>query len=144
VPSGITPAPAGSTRRFLLPRARGRDHPRACGEHDCKRLGIEVTWGSPPRLRGAQFRPFAALTHMRITPAPAGSTTSAKVFSFPPKDHPRACGEHEPTVWRLSINIGSPPRLRGAPCREYTINVYCGITPAPAGSTLAKRRCDCY
>ena len=71
----------------------------------------------------------------RITPADAGKTYIAVVFSVVVTDHPRGCGENCIGLETSNFVIGSPPRMRGkldnAVCARY-----CGrITPADAGKT---------
>ncbi|PKU92651.1 hypothetical protein CQR45_1846 [Bifidobacterium pseudolongum subsp. globosum] len=49
---GIIPALAGNTRWTTSRLIRGRDHPRACGEHEELNRQIDLSTGSSPRLRG--------------------------------------------------------------------------------------------
>ena len=89
----ITPAYAGK-RSFALPIRRARwDHPRLCGE---KALGSKIAagaTGSPPPMRGKEFRKWSQ--------------------KQPCKDHPRLCGEKGGVyVGELSA-AGSPPPMRG-------------------------------
>ena len=71
---GIIPAHAGSTVLYSFYRNRGRDHPRACGEHIRGRTHRVPCLGSSPRMRGAQ--PLVGVLHVLhgIIPAHAGST----------------------------------------------------------------------
>jgi len=132
----ITPAPAGSTRgASLLIIDDLRITPRACGEHHFSPPNSVVGTGSPPRLRGAPFPLVLGLLPVGITPAPAGSTNAHYMKYVNGKDHPRACGEHPLLVAPLFYGPGSPPRLRGAHNGLHGLDVRCGITPAPAGST---------
>ena len=50
-------------------------------------------------------------------------------------DHPRGCGEHDLTLCRPDFELGSSPRMRGAPTVEVMIAENDGIIPADAGST---------
>ena len=50
--------------------------------------------GSPPHLRGKPVLGFIAAIGPRITPAPAGKTTSKDVEYALKEDHPRTCGEN--------------------------------------------------
>ena len=52
---GITPAHAGKTGNGRLAAARGRDHPRACGENSFRSPAWTAPAGSPPRMRGKHF-----------------------------------------------------------------------------------------
>ncbi len=91
--SGITPAHAGKSCRPWSESFSIRDHPRACGEKTCTGKAQNCALGSPPRMRGKVHADSGVLSHLGITPAHAGkSTTRAKAGSLR-WDHPRACGE---------------------------------------------------
>ena len=92
--TGITPACAGKT---LLPYSNfsaNRDHPRVCGENLETPNIIQISLGSPPRVRGKLNQLIAIVVRNRITPACAGKTGTGLVDSINPKDHPRVCGEN--------------------------------------------------
>ena len=72
--SGIIPAQAGSTVRFVGSMLRFRDHPRAGGEHILDSAGEPANGGSSPRRRGAQHVLVGEGHAARIIPAQAGST----------------------------------------------------------------------
>ena len=99
-------------------------------------MQCETCSGSPPRLRGAQFKCEGLNDHYRITPAPAGSTGELVYRVTLPRDHPRACGEHAWNSSKITACTGSPPRLRGAQTEILRLGDGRRITPAPAGSTL--------
>ena len=94
----IIPAHAGNTQHASRVYLDGPDHPRACGEHrlfqELKRSGR----GSSPRMRGTLHCRPAALTGWRIIPAHAGNTSPARPEPDFRADHPRACGEHGPSM----------------------------------------------
>ena len=72
--NGITPAHAGKRIRKLETQDQYRDHPRACGE---KLLRGDTAWiclGSPPRMRGKEYRGMAHIARSGITPAHAGKS----------------------------------------------------------------------
>ena len=70
--AGITPAYAGKSVIFGVPRTDFGDHPRVCGEKTLSVMGRIVLEGSPPRMRGKDvFFPILAL-QVGITPAYAG------------------------------------------------------------------------
>jgi len=56
------------------------------------------------------------------------------------QDHPRACGEQKNSDRILAFGRGSPPRLRGAAISFNGQPSFLRITPAPAGSSLGRRR----
>ena len=69
---GITPAYAG--KRILRQPATtsGQDHPRLCGEKYLRRDASSMFMGSPPPMRGKEFRAVPPGGWIRITPAYAG------------------------------------------------------------------------
>jgi len=109
---GIIPAQAGSTTPSSGRRCRGRDHPRAGGEHapveflelgDCgsSRAGGEhrtrgpsasTGAGSSPRRRGARRARCHRAPRAGIIPAQAGSTWTAVSPRNPSMDHPAQAG----------------------------------------------------
>ncbi len=48
----FTPTHVGNTSTDTPPSASSAVHPHACGEHEFKRLGRSVAFGSPPRMWG--------------------------------------------------------------------------------------------
>ena len=71
---GITPADAGKTCVRAHSGVTGRDHPRGCGENNCKGRGDTNPPGSPPRMRGKLLLYMRKVAFRRITPADAGKT----------------------------------------------------------------------
>ena len=71
---GIIPAYAGSTISKRCGIAKGKDHPRVCGEHDGMSYLEILQKGSSPRMRGAPLLRFPDVLNARIIPAYAGST----------------------------------------------------------------------
>ena len=93
IEAGITPAYAGKSTPFLLPRTSCRDHPRVCGEKYLNMMNEQREKGSPPRMRGKGIVSGWCSQCIGITPAYAG-----KSEAYPPqlgirRDHPRVCGE---------------------------------------------------
>ena len=89
----ITPACAGK-RRFnptSLP-CRG-DHPRMCGEKAFLVHASRQGLGSPPHVRGKDFRLVVEYTTLGITPACAGKSVVDSMVGMSYEDHPRMCGE---------------------------------------------------
>ena len=74
-----------------------------------------------------------------IIPAYAGSTRRPRHWPLHLEDHPRVCGEHVPAkdihIWEM----GSSPRMRGAPVEGVVAFIAAGIIPAYAGSTYLFR-----
>ena len=134
----ITPAPAGRSWITFPFSSYSGDHPRACGEKGDAAAPGGLRCGSPPRLRGEGHKPNGGCVDIRITPAPAGRSSSPGSAGACTSDHPRACGEKIMDGQQEYAAVGSPPRLRGE--GQPSTPVFCGagITPAPAGRRLSK------
>ena len=94
--------------------------------------------GSSPRMRGAQIGFAASHNAGRIIPADAGSTPRPPVILSSSKDHPRGCGEHEPSSSKSNWSGGSSPRMRGARLHAEHDCPRTWIIPADAGSTTSQ------
>ena len=92
-----------------------RDHPRACGDYIWKISFFFTLGGSPPRLRGLQLGILEDSYSRGITPALAGTTHWESKNRKMHQDHPRACGDYVWSPYPVTLNKGSPPRLRGLP-----------------------------
>ena len=104
-----------------------------CGE---KYAGPERTGkpkGSPPRVRGKVGLPYGIAFPPGITPACAGKS-SARHWKRPAtRDHPRVCGEKGKKPSQVTLEKGSPPRVRGKVLHQRPELCSHGITPACAG-----------
>ena len=110
---GITPAHAGKSNGDDHERRNARDHPRACGEKAFRACICPSPLGSPPRMRGKEIAQGGSRHTFGITPAHAGKSICHTVKLAGNWDHPRACGEKLASNLLLSIQLGSPPRMRG-------------------------------
>ncbi len=140
---GIIPAYAGNTQSNTMRGASVWDHPRVCGEHgDNNEESIEDL-GSSPRMRGTPYRQPVLAHGAGIIPAYAGNTRLQRYQHERCRDHPRVCGEHCEGLFVASGDVGSSPRMRGAPARYCASRSNAGIIPAYAGntSTTRARRC---
>ncbi len=99
----------------------------------------QCTCGSSPRLRGTLLFSLFSSSPFGIIPALAGNTCGSGVVPPASWDHPRACGEHELTLFDNGVALGSSPRLRGTQALQERITLTRGIIPALAGNT--RRRC---
>ena len=97
--TGITPAYAGKSHCFAVPRVDVKDHPRLCGEKMVRCFKCGNSPGSPPPMRGkvAQFY-FSQIVY-RITPAYAGKSFRHLSSATIQQDHPRLCGEKVCRKW---------------------------------------------
>ena len=132
---GIIPALAGNTPADRGQRQKSRDHPRACGEHRVDGEQQSCHLGSSPRLRGTPIPPPRRRRPSGIIPALAGNTSRPAPPKSPPRDHPRACGEHTGKKWTRGGTPGSSPRLRGTPAQTLVDDRQTRIIPALAGNT---------
>ncbi len=129
------PAPAGNTALIAQGRRVAAVHPRACGEHSFAASSDSPRIGSSPRLRGTHLRSAAVRVPGRFIPAPAGNTNQAPTRNSNAAVHPRACGEHGPSIGELIERGGSSPRLRGTPENASQTALCSRFIPAPAGNT---------
>ena len=86
-------------------------------------------------MRGKLGRALGMAGFGRITPADAGKTSAASIFTALFWDHPRGCGENNATFATVLGGSGSPPRMRGKRAIIAQRILYSGITPADAGKT---------
>ena len=132
----ITPAGAGKTGLHATTFAENGDHPRRCGENLQKVSKSSMITGSPPQVRGKPLFIIFIERRPRITPAGAGKTTDSNSGKCAYTDHPRRCGENTWVNTTITINVGSPPQVRGKRCFNLCYNRFNRITPAGAGKTI--------
>ena len=73
-----------------------------------------------------------------ITPAYAGKRL-AFCRTFPKlRDHPRLCGEKDPSLSKYKLPLGSPPPMRGKENGRGQMIEICRITPAYAGKRFCR------
>ena len=75
---------------------------------------------------------------LRIIPARAGSSSSARRELRIPRDHPRACGEQVNIKTGKVVLQGSSPRVRGAAKASVNGVPQTRIIPARAGSSRTR------
>ena len=131
----ITPAGAGKTPHPIRSLKSLQDHPRRCGENAFWCSLAAGAAGSPPQVRGKQWRLSDAEMQIGITPAGAGKTLSVRLTPSAFQDHPRRCGENNRIRGCTENFTGSPPQVRGKPSRNTAKRILFGITPAGAGKT---------
>ena len=132
---GIIPAHAGNTQERKSLLGFDRDHPRACGEHLCVAVQYISVLGSSPRMRGTRTAPHQPGWAHGIIPAHAGNTPWRSLEATSARDHPRACGEHNIAVFKVSNKAGSSPRMRGTLIDTQVGGKIIRIIPAHAGNT---------
>ena len=104
-----------------------------CGEKYLKYFLITISLGSPPHVRGKEYRDQPAGMGLGITPACAGKRRFQQSWRLRRGDHPRMCGEKCDGMQEIAGLSGSPPHVRGKATDIYTIANALGITPACAG-----------
>ena len=134
----ITPAGAGKTQVKYVHPLHLADHPRRCGENKHLFFRHVGSVGSPPQVRGKQWRNKKMTSIERITPAGAGKTPLNRKLLIYSEDHPRRCGENDTRRNCGRKSPGSPPQVRGKLCEEIGCQCAHGITPAGAGKTVWK------
>ena len=90
---GITPAYAGKSQNGRCNDFDKRDHPRLCGEKFAAASARLLYLGSPPPMRGKDWRLPKYQRIARITPAYAGKSKKFWIVVVLIEDHPRLCGE---------------------------------------------------
>ena len=135
----ITPAGAGKSTSSSACTAARWDHPRGCGEKATPLYRGSFIRGSPPRVRGKAGQRRRSEGYPRITPAGAGKRARAFGVRCGSRDHPRGSGENRMRGDLLSLNKGSPPRVRGKAEVASLMLKGRGITPAGAGKSSRAR-----
>ena len=131
----IIPARAGQTLRRGQWHRHDADHPRACGANLVP-FSLRLWWfGSSPRVRGKLDDVRLDDAANRIIPARAGQTYFFQSIKAVTPDHPRACGANCRNRYRVEVDSGSSPRVRGKPRRRSRLPVCRRIIPARAGQT---------
>ena len=130
---GITPAYAGKSLFCTCIQMCSEDHPRLCGEKSMVEAILCFLSGSPPPMRGKDQPAPRQPCLFRITPAYAGKSLTGTVWTRPPRDHPRLCGEKIMLARSYFFILGSPPPMRGKAVQLDFARPLKGITPAYAG-----------
>ena len=132
---GLIPACAGKTLAHNTAHARGRAHPRVCGENFLC-FGLRGGhWGSSPRVRGKHAAYAQSRGNSGLIPACAGKTTRTQTTWCSPSAHPRVCGENTGLPVGSASPSGSSPRVRGKRRNRSRAQRVHGLIPACAGKT---------
>ena len=121
---------------YLIPLP---DHPRRCGENLYQYSFSPPSTGSPPQVRGKHKEGLIFISRDRITPAGAGKTGIASIYSKAERDHPRRCGENCYNVFIVQPRKGSPPQVRGKRTDTRRLTAHCGSPPQVRG-----KQKDCH
>ena len=109
----ITPAYAGKSDSEGGRYQQPRDHPRLCGEKCIAVVISNGILGSPPPMRGKAFGKICNNLFNRITPAYAGKRLIMYIMCGQIRDHPRLCGEKNPSCISSSACIRITPAYAG-------------------------------
>ncbi len=132
--TGIIPACAGNTDHACAPVRDSRDHPRVCGEHSSIVKFCLAKPGSSPRVRGTRSLFSGQFRARGIIPACAGNTSPDASRASSDGDHPRVCGEHQPSQYTILDSSGSSPRVRGTPGHVAPHRFEAGSSPRVRGT----------
>ena len=135
---GITSACAEQTLKRVHGRFRFRDHLRVCGADELADALVELTVGSPPRVRSRRRQPHQPGRPAGITSACAEQTGSFGSRPMSIRDHLRVCGADPTRTRARSPPSGSPPRVRSRQRPERLVGDLRGITSACAEQTRSR------
>ena len=76
------------------------------------RASLPAVRGSPPRVRELLEKAAEEYDLFGITPACAGITKEIISHTALSQDHPRVCGNYLNAASTVSMDLGSPPRVR--------------------------------
>ncbi len=109
----VIPAPAGTSEPHRPGCRPPSGYPRACGDQIAGAAAGGMYHGLSPRLRGPAHHLPPGGRHIRVIPAPAGTSPPSARESAPAAGYPRACGDQRTRRPKGRISTGLSPRLRG-------------------------------
>ena len=139
---GIIPAGAGKSGKRSARRHRQQDHPRGCGEKQCRAVRGRRSPGSSPRVRGKDYSHELRWVPEGIIPAGAGKSNAGLSEEGGRQDHPRGCGEKYSTTAPSVVSAGSSPRVRGKVGGGLRHMPATRIIPAGAGKSAPRRAAE--
>ena len=108
--------------------------PRVCGEYASSPVLDMACPGSTPRMRGIYLIANIQRPLRRFNPAYAGNIDNSKTEITAKEVQPRVCGEYNGLMLKITIFIGSTPRMRGISKSDATTNKSFRFNPAYAGN----------
>ena len=136
---GLIPAHAGKTTGRAACRSARWAHPRSRGENRERGASLGGVAGSSPLTRGKLLTITAMIAALGLIPAHAGKTSTASPQRPSSWAHPRSRGENHLSACVFRRRHGSSPLTRGKPHRPPRPARPCGLIPAHAGKTPARR-----
>ena len=134
---GLIPTYAGNTIICVMCVCASWAHPHVCGEHRIIPLTEHRDWGSSPRMRGTLRAANIQTEKLGLIPTYAGNT---ELFFYSAEGvgaHPHVCGEHQLQPPKVSVHVGSSPRMRGTHRIRATYRLLAGLIPTYAGNTTS-------
>ncbi len=139
--TGITSACAEQTCQPAgLAEAAG-DHLRVCGADARPLRSLRPLTGSPPRVRSRRRSGHQGRLPGRITSACAEQTSTAPMAAAWTGDHLRVCGADVSDDFQVTVESGSPPRVRSRHTSSIPDDGRVGITSACAEQTCLSVCC---
>ena len=133
-----SPARAGKTPAKCRFEFVALVHPRACGENYKAVAPSFSCPGSSPRVRGKRVFPHGLTYTPRLVPTCAGKTAHSSTTKAISSAHPRVCGENVISSLKLTVWLGSSPRVRGKPTSGRPRHPPHRLIPACAGKTARR------
>ena len=133
-----SPARAGKTPAKCRFEFVALVHPRACGENYKAVAPSFSCPGSSPRVRGKRVFPHGLTYTPRLVPTCAGKTAHSSTTKAISSAHPRVCGENVISSLKLTVWLGSSPRVRGKPTSGRPRHPPPRLIPACAGKTARR------
>ena len=133
--TGLIPACAGKTQRWVRVDHAARAHPRMRGENDVARAIGEHPEGSSPHARGKPASYGDFLFRFGLIPACAGKTTHVGCPVCGAWAHPRMRGENKAPKTGSRSSRGSSPHARGKRRVSAAQSFRMRLIPACAGKT---------
>ena len=131
------PACAGEPAAVLRCRKYCRVYPRVCGGTRMRSGTAASGIGLSPRVRGNQLAFGLAFRIPRSIPACAGEPCRCGMLGGAIKVYPRVCGGTLERGWRVRLEAGLSPRVRGNPPAFRAASMAAGSIPACAGEPFA-------
>ena len=109
-----------------------------CGENTFQDVVLDPDIGSSPHVQGKRVFPHGLTYTPRLVPTCAGKTAHSSTTKAISSAHPRVCGENVISSLKLTVWLGSSPRVRGKPTSGRPRHPPHRLIPACAGKTARR------
>ena len=133
----LIPAHAGKTAVSVAVWVSGSAHPRSRGENRATGSSARRGRGSSPLTRGKRPTTGSPYSLLRLIPAHAGKTRTARPWVTRLPAHPRSRGENPSALAANSAGVGSSPLTRGKQDGVKAPSGRIRLIPAHAGKTAS-------